>query len=190
MVIFEIAVGIIFIAVIFVAYFVIKGLASAIEKGISDIPQNLHELNKINQEYINSKELQIDNFYKQVNDKVIFSLYRDWLSILTDTDKNKKIDKEKMKKMYENLIMYCSSKTIYYAGILQQYIFHKYSTENEKDYVMILLYAHLIAEIKNDFTGHKIDPVDILKIRISDLDENNEMYLKSKKEVAKLLKEK
>jgi len=51
-----------------------------------------------------------------------------------------------------------------------QYLYNNNKNNNETNHMIGILYiAHLISSLKYDFTGYIIQPIDLLKMRITDL---------------------
>lgn len=62
--------------------------------------------------------------------------------------------------------------------------------ENIQNYMLMFYIAYLISSLKKDFTGYSIDPIEILLIKINDIDshKNKPLFEQAEKNVRKELK--
>ncbi|WP_413524038.1 hypothetical protein [Carnobacterium divergens] len=180
-----------------------KGITNAIENGISDIPNRMHEKNMVELNHINdlnlqeknsfsSRELQVDNYYRSISGATIEKLFSSWTDIVADTEKVGELPTSTLNKMIKELMMYGSAKTVRIGAIFQQYNYSKYRTgEDIKPYVLLYIGAALVASLKKDFTGYDIDPEDLIKMKIKDLysGKNKQIWEEQKKEAMELIKD-
>lgn len=95
----------------------------------------------------------------------------------------KKSDKDILGEIQKDSYIYCSPKTIKAIKDYQQYIYKnnrkkektipkskwkKYLNEKIEFSLMFILITRIISRMKYDFTGEKVDELDILKIKIND----------------------
>lgn len=100
-------------------------------------------------------------------------------------DLEKKNDSQILLIVYENSYIYCSSKTIKALKEYQQCVYKNAAknnkiinnSKNEKSIKFKIIFAQqfvlisrIIAKMKYDFTGEKVDELDLIKIKIRDLD--------------------
>jgi len=146
----------------------------------------------------NERKKQTTVFFKQEGIKVQQEILNFWCSILFNdyqTSINKYINDNTERIMKENNInepneitetmaiivvqkdsyMYSSKSTIKYIGNYMQEIFK----EREKQSLMkqMFLVSKIIANMKYDFTGERTSAMDVLKIKINDLDRNKKIKI-------------
>lgn len=144
------------------------------------------------------KELFERKYYKDISNDKIVKLLEDWHTLLFDMDHSflvytikskykteEEIKKENIIKMHQRMIMFCSSKTLkLYAQFMQ--MIYKIDTDNteykEEDIVNLYFVALLISRIKYDYSGDFTEPLDILKVKLKDIDNYNEQMIKFRKD--------
>ena len=145
----------------------------------------------------NERKKQTTVFFKQEGIKLQEEILSFWCSILFNDYKsaiNKYIKNNAERIMKENNInesdeiteimvikvaqkdsyMYSSKLTIKYIGNYMQEIYKKEEQEMMKQ---IYLVSKIIANMKYDFTGEKTSVMDLLKIKINDLDRKKKMKI-------------
>ena len=146
----------------------------------------------------NERKKQTTVFFKQEGIKLQEEILSFWCSILFNDYKsaiNKYIKNNAERIMKENNInesdeiteimvikvaqkdsyMYSSKLTIKYIG---NYIQEIYKKEEEQEMMkQIYLVSKIIANMKYDFTGEKTSVMDLLKIKINDLDRKKKMTI-------------
>ncbi|WP_338962399.1 hypothetical protein [Lactococcus garvieae] len=70
--------------------------------------------------------------------------------------------------MQKNVFMYGSEKTVIILSEMMQYFYTR--EDDDEGYRAMTFVAFLICSLKYDFTGYEIDPITILKIKITDID--------------------
>ena len=83
-------------------------------------------------------------------------------------DENKITEAMAIKEVQKNSYMYSSKLTLKYIGIYMQEIFK--NGEKQRTILQMFLVDKIIGNMKYDFTGEKTTVMDLLKIRINDLD--------------------
>ena len=139
----------------------------------------------------NERKKQTTMFFKQEGIKVQEELLEFWCSILLSDYKNgiKKYINDNAKKLVKNnnlksknkitdeiaireiqkdTYIYSSKLTIKVIGIYTQEIFKK--RKNQRIIYQMYLVGKIICSMKYDFTGEKTTVMDLLKIKINDLD--------------------
>lgn len=136
-----------------------------------------------------NKQLQIESYFRQLSGSKQEELLSKWTNFLTDMDKTtQKYTKNtpESKKMFRSLmhdtVMYASTKTIKYLGDFKNDIG---KDENEDDQIGTVYMAAIICSLREDFTGYKTNPLDLLKITIQDFDDYKERYTKIWEEIKK-----
>lgn len=189
---------IVFLVCLFPMY---KGIVKAIEQGISELPQRIHEKNmqelihsneieNIDTEYKNSRELQVDNYYRSISGNKIEGLFSKWMDLIVDTAKIGKLPAKEVNNMLKELMMFGSEETIRIAAIFQQYNFSERISEPDGEpFTLLFIGASLLASLKKDFTGYTIEPEHLIMIKINDFskEENKHRWDKARKEAKELL---
>lgn len=131
--------------------------------------------NKI--DFTQSKHLQIDNFYREVSGKSLHKVLEDWSELLffaLDVKVQRKLsDTKYMSELLQRTYIYSSAETIKRLVNFQQYLYKSDKVNQDYDsYTVMVLVAGVIASIKKDFTGETVGIKDILRIKLTDVDEN------------------
>ncbi|MGO3196089.1 hypothetical protein [Vagococcus salmoninarum] len=181
----------------------IKGIKKAIENGISELPQRLHEI-KIegiknensnlmqDKEHQTTRELQIDNYYRSISGKKIEELFSNWMDMIADVEKVGNLKPVVLNKMIKELMMYGSPRTVYIGSLFQQYSYIRPSTSDEFNaFELLYLGASLVASMKQDFTGYVVDPEVLLNMKINDInsEKNKEVFRLAKENANKIIEE-
>lgn len=179
------------------------GIRKGIENAISGIPQRIHEKDmeeiKNNnsslmqeKEHKTTRELQVDNYYRSISGDKIENLFFKWMDIIADTDRIGKLKKEELRDMIKELMMYGSPRTVYIGALFQQYNYKRPSTSKDFNaFELLYLGASLVASMKKDFTGYDVDPEMLLRMKITDIDsdQNREKFRIAKENANKIIKD-
>ena len=125
----------------------------------------------------NSHNLQVESYFRQVGNEEIKNLLNDWTSLIVNMDKTPKV--EFMTKLTQQTIMLGSSRTVKLVADMIQfnYINSQNNKRNEDFTFTFMIYiAMIISSLKQDFTGYKTEPLDIIRIKISDYDKSENKY--------------
>lgn len=136
----------------------------------------------------NSKNITFDNFKKEgirIQERILkfwsSLLWFDFESCINNYKnsiglKDKKNDTEILKLICYDAILYSSRSTIKSIGTYQYYIYknNNANTGNKKNnqfqtMKILVISSRVIKKMKYDFTGEKADIIDLLKMRINDL---------------------
>ncbi|MFS7000460.1 hypothetical protein AB6819_06210 [Carnobacterium maltaromaticum] len=197
-------VAIIFLVFLYPAY---QGIKKAVTSSIEKIPDRMHEkqmevikhnneVDTVGISHKNSKELQVDNFFRDIGSSEMGKILEDWVALIVDINKSNTINKEKYSKMTLKVLMYGSPRTIKTFAAYSQYIY-KLSVRNdvsfgkeENPYVVILFISLLISNLKEDFSGYVIDSKDAIYIKINDVfkEGNQEKIDEAEKIIAEYIK--
>lgn len=143
----------------------------------------------------NTKEIQREAFYRTQNGDELKKIVTEFTLVITDPHKfgkaksigNKKItEKDNKQHVIDTmnlLVIYGSEEAILIAGILMQ-LTYRIVAENYKDtskeqktkdtWTQYWLAAELVSQLKSDYTGIKIEPMDIIKLKINDLSDQEQ----------------
>ncbi|EUJ25952.1 hypothetical protein [Listeria cornellensis] len=124
------------------------------------------------------KKLQIDNFFRQISGVKIEETFDHWSNLLMNTEEfSKSTTVEAMNDMLKKIVMYGSEETVKIASLFQQYNYKYNSAEKNEDserveartmFTLLFLAAETICSLKNDFTGHKINVMDLMRMKLND----------------------
>lgn len=186
---------------IVVAYPAYRGITVAIEKGISEIPNRFHEKNMEeirhnysltlqNKEQTSVRELQIDNYYRSISGVKLEKLFSEWTNMISAPDKVSKLKQEQMSAMVKDLMMYGSRESVKLGSLFMQYMYRdKIKEDKDNPFKILYLGAKLIASMKKDFTGHEVEPEDLLSLKIKDITSKEELLIEAKQYVDKICKD-
>lgn len=121
--------------------------------------------------YENARNLQVDNFFKSINEKEIKATLDVWSDMLIDVQKfAEKTTVDKVTEMLKMVFMYGSDSTIKVASIYQQYSYSldKDRKSDDENFILLFLAAEIICSLKYDFTGYKVEPMDLIKMKLND----------------------
>ncbi|MCO6019348.1 hypothetical protein CKN86_09540 [Carnobacterium divergens] len=173
----------IFLLVLLPAYI---GIKNAITSSIEKIPDRIHEkqmeeikhnneINTVGISHQNSRELQIDNFFRDIGSSEMEKILEEWVSLIVDPTSTKSIDNDKYNKMTLKVLMYGSPRTVKTFAAYSQYIYSKSKSNNvdvgkkENPYIILLFISLLVSNLKEDFSGYLIDPKDAVYIKVNDI---------------------
>lgn len=140
---------------------------------------------------INERKKQTTEFFKQEGIKIQKEMLDFWCSILFDdykntikryinnnkceiknanqlVDENEITETMAIKEVQKNSYMYSSKLTLKYIGNYMQEIFK--NSGKERTILQMFLVSKIICNMKYDYTGEKTTVMDLLKIKINDLD--------------------
>lgn len=178
---------------------------------LKDLPNLYRELSVEKFKGKNEKELQKEAFFRQIKGSDIDAAFTYWTGLMVnmDSEMSKLQSKEGLKQfasMQQKVLMYGSSETVGILSLLMQHVYKKGKIENQikvkfgveddseeklHNYKLMFYISFLICSLKKDFTGFTIHPMEILKIKINDIDSNknkplfDEAYIKVEDEITK-----
>ena len=118
----------------------------------------------------NAQKLQVDNFYRSISTEKVENIVQEWMDLLVSPEEVSKKDKADINKMLKDIMVYGSAETIRLVSIFQQYNYQKkIEKADNSPYELLFISAYLLSSLKNDFTGYRIDPLDLLKMKIKDI---------------------
>lgn len=143
-------------------------------------------------EHKTTRELQVDNYYRSISGEKIENLFFKWMDLIADTDRIGKLKKDELRNMIKELMMYGSPRTVYIGALFQQYNYKRPSTSKDFNaFELLYLGASLVASMKKDFTGYDVDPEILLRMKITDIDsdQNRERFRIAKENANKIIKD-
>lgn len=167
-----------------------------------DLPNLFRELRLENEKNKNQVDLQRESFFRQISGSDLNKVFNDWTSLIADMDQQVgKITGSKGDRIFidmqQKALMYGSVTTVEILSAMMQHIYDNNSLEKrvniemsapkKPDYSLMIYLAYLVSSLKFDFTGYKVKPEIILKIKIKDLEseKNKEFFELSLENVKK-----
>src|SRR5699024_10916640 len=141
--------------------------------------------------------LQVESYYREISGSEIEKTFYNWTTLLTKMDESvQNIETpeglEKLRDMQTKILMYGSTKTVKIHTLMMQHNYRLTENKNlspkEQSYISkktLVYFSAVIASLKEDFTGYKIDIDDILKITITDYNapKNKELFDRAVNEI-------
>ncbi|HAC3532623.1 TPA_asm: hypothetical protein GZN65_10460 [Listeria monocytogenes] len=121
--------------------------------------------------YENARNLQVDNFFKSINEKEIKDTLDVWSDMLMNVQNfAEKATAANVAEMLKNVFIYGSDSTIKIASVYQQYSYSldEDKQSNDEKLILVVLAAEVICSLKYDFTGYKVEPMDLIKMKLND----------------------
>lgn len=173
---------------------VLAGIMLGVLKKIPDTVSNvITEKYKFN----TTRNLQIEAYYREVSREDIEVLFRDWFELSShwfelsshssDSNENKQID---ILDLNQRTIMYGSERTTKICALFMNHIRNFENSNLTVKYKDVLYMFSVIASLKEDYTGQKIDIDTMFKILMKDYQKHKvkEEFKNAKKEVENAVK--
>ncbi|MDG4983491.1 hypothetical protein OGZ51_04940 [Lactococcus lactis] len=156
---------------------------------LKDLPILVRELKLEESRKNNEKEIQREIFFRQLKGSELADTLDQWSKIIMEVEElseNLK-DPKKISDLQKKVLLYGSDRSV---KILSETMRNFYNP-SENSFIPMYYICSLICSLKFDFTGYKIFPVDIIKIKIKDYDspENTEKFMEAQEIVEERLKE-
>lgn len=149
-----------------IVWYYIKEIPKMHKDLLHDMRESRIDELKDERKYTNNRKLQIESYYREQGGQHLEQLFREWTDVLFDLEKAAHVTPKKFTSLAERTVIYGSDLTI---KILSAYQEHNYGTTDKDSGTKGLMYvALLICSLKQDFTGFKVDPDTLLKIKIND----------------------
>lgn len=155
---------------------------------LKDSPELFRELKVEKKKSENQSNLQREAYFRQISGKDLETTFSQWMSLITDLENTLHVfQTKKGERQYSDMVhkclMYGSEETVDILACLSQHQYvmvnRKESDDDLKNYKSLMYMCSLIASLKFDFTGIKIDPFQIIETKMTDLRENdNEKILR------------
>lgn len=136
----------------------------------------------------NALELQAESFYKESSISEIRDILMSWSDLVLDMRKINDMSLEDFQKLFQKTFVYGSERTVNLISSFQQHNYKKVKEDNH-NYKSLVYVAMISSSLKKDFTNQNVDPLQILKIKISDYDDKKmRKYYKSIEKEIKIAK--
>lgn len=139
---------------------------------IKALPSFHKELLHDNRSARTTRELQIESYFRQQGGAELLSLFKEWTAIMYKKDKAAHFTVNQYAALSERTILYGSDRTIRLVSDYQHFIYSNDEKSEHHGDTIIVYIALIISSLKNDFTGYKVNPLDVLQIKINDVDEH------------------
>ncbi|WEA14120.1 hypothetical protein [Lactococcus garvieae] len=152
---------------------------------VKKIPDMVSDKLKSDREFEFNKELQIDEFYRK--DGNLQQIMMEWTKYAIDNDAMETLDSKngqrKLKKLVQETLGYGSGRTVkLLTEMLQESYQSNGKVDDEDDSInkssatIMVILAMIVSSLKEDFTGEKVDPLDVLKIKLTDYYDNKILF--------------
>ena len=161
---------------------------------VKKIPDMVRDKLKSDREFEFNKALQVDEFYRK--DGNLQGIMLEWTNYAISNnamdDLNKAEGLKKLQDLVQKTVGYGSSRTVKLLTEMFQEVYQNNDSKDQKDssednksddasesdYTTMVVLAMVVSSLKEDFTGIKIEPLDVLKIRITDYTKYEETFKK------------
>ncbi|WP_273752826.1 hypothetical protein [Leuconostoc mesenteroides] len=158
---------------------------------IKKIPDAVSDKIKDERNFAHTKQLQIDNFFRQNSGSEMQRVLFSWVEILSDETKIGELSENGgLKKLINETVGYSSPNTIKLMGMFFQNLYtNNVEKEGQDSDMSTLVYVAMIASsLKYDFSGEEIDSFDLLRIQFNDYVIHEQEMLEHQKNICEALK--
>jgi hypothetical protein len=158
-------------AIAWIVFYYVKELPKFHKDYLRDFREAKRELEKDSRQFKNSRQLQIESYFRMQGGNSLETLFKDWTELMMDMDKMKNMNPKKFINLQERTIVYGSDRTI---NLLSAYQAENYETPQGQGSIKAIVFiAMVICSLKRDFTGFSIEPQTLMKMKINDYSENS-----------------
>lgn len=152
------------VLLIFIIYFIRK------------IPTMVNDKLKDNRSFQNSHDLQVEAYFRQVGNEETKNLLDDWIELIVKLDNEH--NAKDIAELTQRTILLGSSRTVKIMADMMQFNYKNSQNNQNEDFsfTFMIYIAMIISSLKQDFTGYKTEPLDIIRMKISDYDEFKDKY--------------
>jgi hypothetical protein len=161
---------------------------------VKKIPDMVRDKLKSDREFEFNKALQVDEFYRK--DGNLQGIMLEWTNYAISNNAMDDLSKarglKKLQDLVQKTVGYGSSRTVKLLTEMFQEVYQNNDSKDQKDssednksddasesdYTTMVVLAMVVSSLKEDFTGIKIEPLDVLKIRITDYTKYEETFKK------------
>ncbi|EAD1860365.1 hypothetical protein KZQ05_002405 [Listeria monocytogenes] len=169
----------------------ILGIVAFIGYWAKDLPGIYKAITVENKRKFNELDIQRESFFRQLRGDDLAETFGEWVTAFTNMDKLVEKGPENIVDMQKRVLMYGSPKTVAILAMMFQHTYignqiegeQDYDTQEPENYKLMVYIAYLIAALKFDFTGYKIDPMDIVRVRITDYKENETQFKENQQKI-------
>lgn len=148
---------------------------------LKEMPKMFRDALLEDQKFGDNRQLQIESYFRQVSGQELQEVMNHWGDMYTDIKSAMdSMGKDDSTFTYTDLqqqtILLGSDKTVRYLAAFQQHIYLHEQPNDEEAAKATVYIAYIVSSLKYDFSGYKIDPLDMMKIRILDYNEMHKLY--------------
>ena len=169
-----------------VQLFIIVGVPLLIYT-VQQVPKAVNDLIVEEVKSENQNLLQTKAYFQSISNHDVNSILKKWTDILAKPEEVSKMKPADLIKIQTDTIMYGSEKTVKLLALFMQVNYNQNEDSSKKALLLLVYICYIVASLKRDFTSYRIEPLDLLDIRINDL--NNEQREKLK-EYEKIIRKK
>lgn len=123
----------------------------------------------------NSKDIQVESYFRQLGGEEQQKVFEDWTRQLTHLGESQITDEE-MLELIHNTLIFGSDQTVKILASMAHYIYT--SSDSDQGNMMTVYTACIISSLKEDFSGYAVSPLIIVRMKISDFDDLKQSYVK------------
>lgn len=127
----------------------------------------------------NSSQLQRESFFRQTSNNDQQDILDRWTKRITYM--NKGMENDDFVDLVHKTILYGSNNTVNILSSFDQYMYknviddkHEPNVEQMNMYTSYM--ACIIVSLKEDFSGYVVNPLNVIRIKIKDFDDNKKSY--------------
>ena len=142
---------------------------------VKQVPKALNDL--IVEEFKSKKQnlLQTKAYFQSISNHDVNNILKKWTGILSKPDEVGKMKPTDLINLQTDTIMYGSETTVKLLALFMQVNYNQNENDSKKALLILVYICYIVASLKRDFTSYRIEPLDLLDIRINDLkDEQRE----------------
>lgn len=118
----------------------------------------------------NALDLQAESFYREHSGNELQKILWSWSELVLNVEMIKEMSTEDFQTLFQKTFVYGSERTINLVSSYQQHNYKKQQNEDH-NYKSLVYVAMISSSLKRDFTNQIVDPLQILKIKITDYDD-------------------
>ena len=139
----------------------------------------------------NARQLQVESYFKEIGGQEQLKILSEWSNMLVNLEyfKEKYTDEkiDNVNNLIRDTLIYGSDKTV---RLLSLYMQNAYLPDSEqKNYDQVVNTACIVSSLKEDFTGYVISPQTLLKLKITDYEDNKQFFEDAEKRIKQKIKE-
>lgn len=130
------------------------------------LPEHIIKKIEVENEFKNNRNLQIESYYRQISGEETKELFEKWTSVLMEKSEGSDRSVEWFEELLLKTTMYGSKRTIDLLSMYQQRNYAGDITTTE----FIAYITEIISSLKYDFSGYKVNPINLAKVKLNDFD--------------------
>ena len=160
----------------------INGVSKGVENGIAKRPEFVHEKAMEITRIQAQKDIQVDSYFREVSGSKMIEILEFWVGFISNPDKASNLSKDEFMGQMETLIKFASARSIKIFANMQQ-MSYQGPLLGDDNFKYLMYVCYLIAQLKEDFTGQKIDPLDLLRAKMNDYSKSENKWKRISKQI-------